>query len=234
MKVTLFRGFSFEAAHRNMAAGAGSASSRLHGHSYRATVWLGGSIDNQLGWLRDFADIKSVCAPAIAKLDHCYLNELEGMRDTSLADVTRWLESCLREALPDVERCEVEIVGDGQFNPVIQPAGRQGARLAQVGFWFAAAHLLPVLPESHKCQRLHGHSFRVGITTSDAQELLKRLEGIYTRLDHHFLNEIPGLENPTSENLSRWLWEELAAAGSRPNEVVVRETCTTGCVYRGE
>jgi 6-pyruvoyltetrahydropterin/6-carboxytetrahydropterin synthase len=234
MSMTLFRDFAFEAAHRNLTGGAGPTRSRLHGHSYRARVWLAGSIDDRLGWLIDFADIKSACSPVIEALDHRCLNEVDGMQEASLADVTRWLENRLGASLPGFAKCDVQIAGDTQFRPVVHPVSESGVRLETVGFWFSAAHFLPRLPESHKCRRLHGHSFRVEIASPDARTLLSRLDGLYHRLDHQFLNEISGLENPTSENLARWLWAELSATGSCPHEIAVQETCTTGCVYRGE
>jgi len=234
MKVTLFRDFPFEAAHRNLAEGASAATSRLHGHSYRARVSLGGLTDDQTGWLIDFADIKRMCAPVIEVLDHRCLNDVEGMNDTSLPDVTRWLAMHLQPVLSGLEGCAVEIIGDNHFNPLIEPAAGRRSRIDRVEFWIAAAHSLPMLPENHKCRRLHGHSFQFAVTSSDIKGLLEPLQRIHSQLDHRLLNEIRGLEYPTSENLARWLWEELAAAGSRPHEVVVQETCTTGCVYRGE
>jgi 6-pyruvoyltetrahydropterin/6-carboxytetrahydropterin synthase len=234
MRVTLFRDFYFEAAHRNLAAAAESPSSRLHGHSYRARVWVKGSVDNHTGWLLDFAEIKDAFSPVIATLDHRCLNDIEGMQDSSLTDLQRGLEIRLRGVLPSVERCAVEIVGDQEFRPVIEPDDRLSIARKKVSFWFSAAHFLPALPVSHKCRSLHGHSFHIEVVAPDAHDLVGRLEGVYPRLDHRSLNEIPGLENPTSENLSRWLWEELAAAGGQPHEVIVQETCTTGCVYTGQ
>lgn len=233
MRVTLFRDFHFEAAHRNLSSSAGVPSSRLHGHSYRARVWVRGSVDNHTGWLLDFAEIKDALNPVIAMLDHRCLNEIEGMRDSSLTDLERWLEFRVRAILPSVERCAVEIVGDLAFQPVIERPDRSSSSRVKVGFWFSAAHFLPALPEKHKCRSMHGHSFHIEVVAPDAEDLVGRLEGVYPRLDHRALNEIPGLENPTSENLSRWLWEALAAAGGQSHEVVVQETCTTGCVYRG-
>jgi 6-pyruvoyltetrahydropterin/6-carboxytetrahydropterin synthase len=53
-------------------------------------------------------------------------------------------------------------------------------------------------------------------------------------LDHHYLNEIDGLENPTSEVLAQWIWERLTPALPELSQVIVRETCNSGCVYRGE
>lgn len=111
-------------------------------------------------------------------------------------------------------------------------------------FTFEAAHRLPQVPDSHKCARLHGHSYRVevhvrgevGAETGwvmDFADLKSAFQPLWEQLDHHYLNEIPGLENPTSEILARWIWDRLA--GTLPlSAVQVRETCTSGCVYRGE
>ncbi len=112
-------------------------------------------------------------------------------------------------------------------------------------FQIEAAHFLPNVPEGHKCKRLHGHSFRieihvtgpVGETTGwvmDFSDLKKAFEPLYRQLDHHFLNEIPGLENPTSENLARWIWQRLKPTLPSLSKVVIQETCTSGCIYRGE
>ncbi len=111
-------------------------------------------------------------------------------------------------------------------------------------FSIEAAHRLPFVPEDHKCARLHGHSFRIAIHVAgepdpdlgwvqDFADIGKAFGPIRDRLDHHYLNEIPGLENPTSENLCIWIWNELAPALPMLSRVVVRETCTSGCVYEG-
>ncbi|GIF63927.1 6-carboxy-5,6,7,8-tetrahydropterin synthase [Asanoa ishikariensis] len=111
-------------------------------------------------------------------------------------------------------------------------------------FTFEAAHRLPNVPEGHKCARLHGHSYRVQVHVSgevDAQtgwvmdfgDLKKAFQPLHAQLDHYYLNEVAGLENPTSEVLARWIWDRLI--GQLPvSAVMVRETCTSGCVYRGE
>lgn len=111
-------------------------------------------------------------------------------------------------------------------------------------FTFEAAHRLTNVPTDHKCSRLHGHSYRaeihvrgpVGEETGwvmDFQEIKDAFAPLHSRLDHHYLNEVEGLGNPTSENLARWIWERLT--GALPlSAVVVKETCTSGCVYRGE
>jgi len=112
-------------------------------------------------------------------------------------------------------------------------------------FTIEAAHWLPNLPEGHKCRRLHGHSFRLEIHVSgpldphlgwvmDFAEIKAAFKAIEDRIDHHCLNEVEGLENPTSENLARWLWKELRSVLPLLSKVAVRETCTSGCVYAGE
>ena len=112
-------------------------------------------------------------------------------------------------------------------------------------FTFEAAHRLPNVPEDHKCARLHGHSFRVEIYVRgpvgersgwvmDFAEIKAAFAPLHQRLDHYYLNEIEGLENPTSENLARWIWARLRPTLPGLSKVVVRETCTTGCVHRGD
>jgi 6-pyruvoyltetrahydropterin/6-carboxytetrahydropterin synthase len=112
-------------------------------------------------------------------------------------------------------------------------------------FTFEAAHRLPHVPEGHKCRRLHGHSFRVEVRLAgpvderagwlvDFAEITAAWQPLHAVLDHHYLNEVPGLENPTSENLARWIWERLHGVLPCLAAVTVRETCTSGCVYRGE
>ncbi len=111
-------------------------------------------------------------------------------------------------------------------------------------FRFEAAHRLPNLPPEHKCSRLHGHSFSVGVVVKgplqegtgwvmDFGDLSAVCKPVIEALDHRYLNEIEGLENPTSEVLSAWLWQRLAPKLPQLNAIHVRETCTTACTYRG-
>lgn len=112
-------------------------------------------------------------------------------------------------------------------------------------FQIEAAHFLPHVPDDHKCRRIHGHSFRIEIHVAgevdersgwvmDFAELKQAFAPIHAQLDHHFLNEIEGLENPTSENLARWVWARLLPDLPGLSKIVVQETCNSGCVYRGE
>jgi 6-pyruvoyltetrahydropterin/6-carboxytetrahydropterin synthase len=111
-------------------------------------------------------------------------------------------------------------------------------------FTFEAAHRLPRVPDGHKCARLHGHSYKVQVHVHgdvdpsigwvmDFAEIKNAFRPLHDQLDHYYLNDVPGLDNPTSENLARWIWERLI--DQLPlSEILVRETCTSGCVYRGE
>lgn len=111
-------------------------------------------------------------------------------------------------------------------------------------FHLEAAHRLPNVPEGHKCARLHGHSFQVEIHVSgepgaetgwviDFADIKRAFQPVHDQLDHHYLNEVAGLENPTSENLARWIWDRTKPALPQLSQVVVHETCTSGCIYRG-
>ena len=112
-------------------------------------------------------------------------------------------------------------------------------------FRFEAAHWLPTFPEGHKCRRMHGHSFHVEVVVSgavdpqtgyliDYGQIAQAIEPIRTALDHRLLNEIEGLENPTAEQISFWIWQRLKPACSLLEVVRVHETCTTACEYRGK
>ncbi len=111
-------------------------------------------------------------------------------------------------------------------------------------FQFEAAHRLPLLPKGHKCYRLHGHSFQVEIAIAgecdptlgwlmDYADLAAAFKPLWQQLDHNYLNEIPGLDNPTSENLAAWIWQRLQPQLPLLTEVVVAETCQSRCIYRG-
>jgi len=112
-------------------------------------------------------------------------------------------------------------------------------------FTFEAAHRLPHVPEGHKCSRLHGHSFEVTIYVRgpvdpkmgwviDFGDIKSAFKPIYDRLDHYYLNDIEGLENPTSENLAKWIWQELKPSLPLLSQIDIKETCNSGCRYLGD
>jgi 6-pyruvoyltetrahydropterin/6-carboxytetrahydropterin synthase len=109
---------------------------------------------------------------------------------------------------------------------------------------FEAAHRLPNVPEGHKCARLHGHSFRATVWVEgelgaesgwvmDFAELKTAFAPLHDQLDHRYLNEVEGLENPTSEVLAVWIWDRLAPTVPGLARVDVQETGTSGCRYDG-
>lgn len=108
-------------------------------------------------------------------------------------------------------------------------------------FTFEAAHRLPNVAWEHKCSRLHGHSFTVRVhvlgephpTTGwiiDFAEIADAFRVVHDQLDHNYLNALPGLDNPTSENLARWIYNQLAEKIPVAH-VTVQETSRTGATY---
>jgi 6-pyruvoyltetrahydropterin/6-carboxytetrahydropterin synthase len=109
---------------------------------------------------------------------------------------------------------------------------------------FEAAHRLPKVPQGHKCERLHGHSFRVEVAIvgpvseetgwfKDFGAVDELFQPLHDRLDHNYLNEIEGLENPTSEILARWIWNQMKPKLPELERVIVHETCDARCEYEG-
>lgn len=118
------------------------------------------------------------------------------------------------------------------------------ARLTK-DFRFESAQTLPNVPSTHKCGRMHGHSFLVEISVEgdvnpatgwiyDHAEISRAMDPIVEMLDHAYLNEVPGLENPTIELMAGWLWRKLAPQLPGLAEIVIHETPTARCSYRGE
>ena len=111
-------------------------------------------------------------------------------------------------------------------------------------FKFDAAHRLTGLPEGHKCARLHGHSYRLDVTVAgevseehgwlmDYAEINKVVSPVIDLLDHAHLNDVPGLDNPTSENLALWVWNKIKPDLPPLAEISVWESENSRCRYRG-
>jgi 6-pyruvoyltetrahydropterin/6-carboxytetrahydropterin synthase len=111
-------------------------------------------------------------------------------------------------------------------------------------FTFEAAHRLPHVPAGHQCARLHGHSYRVTIHVrgpihphlgwvADFADLTAAFQPVRDQLDHHCLNGVDGLANPTSEHLAAWIWHHLHPHLPGLHQITVRETATSGCTYQG-
>lgn len=111
-------------------------------------------------------------------------------------------------------------------------------------FRFEAAHYLPNLPPEHKCRRMHGHSFRGQVVVRgevddrtgwliDFGDLKRIIAPVVDQLDHNLLNEIAGLQNPTSENLAIWIWTRIKPELPILVRITIEETCTSRCHYYG-
>ncbi|HEX4085465.1 MAG TPA: 6-carboxytetrahydropterin synthase QueD [Chthoniobacteraceae bacterium] len=118
------------------------------------------------------------------------------------------------------------------------------ARLTK-DFTFEAAQTLPNAPEGHKCRLMHGHSFKVEVSVEgevdphlgwvyDHARISDAIKPLLEKLDHGYLNEIEGLANPTIENMAAWLWQRLTPQCPGLCEIVIHETPTARCIYRGE
>jgi 6-pyruvoyltetrahydropterin/6-carboxytetrahydropterin synthase len=112
-------------------------------------------------------------------------------------------------------------------------------------FTIEAAHRLPFVPTGHKCGRLHGHTFQIEVHVQgpldpqfgwiiDFADIKGAFKLVEDQIDHRYLNEVEGLENPTSENVARWVWQKLKPSLPSLCRIVLRETCTSGCIYAGE
>lgn len=112
-------------------------------------------------------------------------------------------------------------------------------------FRIEAAHRLPHVPAGHKCARLHGHSFRIVVHVrgpldphlgwvTDFATIAEAWRPLHEALDHQYLNEVSGLDNPTSEQLARWVWAKLVTSLPGLSRVDIHETCTSGCSYTGD
>ena len=231
MNVDLVKSYRFEAAHTTPSD---SGEGRLHGHSSCVDVVVSGACDTELGWLMDYAEIGEGFDELYRNLDHRLLDSVPGLDGTALPSVREWLVERLSAKFELLKDVHVSIAGDLAFKPIrLDPSEALGLP-ARVQFGFEAAHALPRLPETHKCRRMHGHSFQAQVGAEDLARLIPSLKNVYDRLDHTCLNEIEGLENPTAEMLAAWIWERLKPKLPMLSEVIVHETCTSKCHYRGE
>ena len=224
----------FESARKVEILPEGHRSRRLHGHSFLARV----RVELPGGWASfpggEGGELQEQLAECVSRLDYDLLNNhLEVPTDENLA---RWVRECLK--VPGIES-----VG-------IQSTRHEGVDLDEAGkahIWrryrFESAHQLPNVPPGHQCGRMHGHGFEVILHANqslgnqdmgvDYDYLDRCWAPIHEELDHACLNDIPGLENPTSEMLSRWIWQRLKPELPELSWVTVYETVTAGCHYDG-
>ncbi len=117
--------------------------------------------------------------------------------------------------------------------------------ILQKDFEFESAQSLASFPEGHKCRKIHGHSFKITISVRgpvdlktgifyDHARISEAMRPLIDRLDHSYLNEVPGLENPTIEVMCHWFWEKLAPLLPGLYEIELHETPRARCIYRGD
>ncbi|MCG6896285.1 MAG: 6-carboxytetrahydropterin synthase [Thiocapsa sp.] len=225
----------FEAARRVSVLPAGHRSRRLHGHGFVARV----RAELPAAWAPfpggETEALTRALKGCVEPLDYSDLNgHLPVPTDENLA---RWVRG--RLAVPGIDTVGVQSTLD-------QGADLDGAEQVQVWrrFRFEAAHRLPNVPEGHPCGRMHGHGFEVilhakqDLAGADMGIDFDRLQAIWApvhaELDLACLNEVAGLENPTSEMLARWIWERVQPVLPALSCVTVFETQTAGCHYDGQ
>lgn len=224
----------FEAARQVTLLPEGHRSRRLHGHSFVAKVRA--QIPD--GWAQfpgaEASSLKGQLARCLAPLDYRYLNqEVEQPTDENLA---RWVRARLE--VPGIRSVGIQSTND---------EGVDMDEADHVHIWrryrFESAHQLPNVPPGHKCGRMHGHGFEVilhadqdlgmGEIGVDFDHLDKLWLPVHLELHHACLNDIPGLQNPTSELISSWIWGRLKPQLPELSWVTVYETASCGAHYNG-
>ena len=108
-------------------------------------------------------------------------------------------------------------------------------------FTFESAHFLPLVDDGHKCKRLHGHTYRIRVWCGgpvdergwivDYADIAAAVRPVLGILDHCLLNDVPGLDNPTTEHLAPWIYKSIKPMLPALTMIEVAESATTGCVF---
>ncbi|NIC40571.1 6-carboxytetrahydropterin synthase [Aquabacterium sp. A08] len=223
----------FEAARHLPTLPAGHPQQRLHGHSFvaRLRAATGPAWRHFPG--SEVSQLREHLAAQVQALDHRLLNDtLDTPTDTQLA---LWLHERLQA--DGLTQARVDVQSTARGGVELDPQGHPHLWRRHVLY---AAHQLPNVPAGHKCGRLHGHGFEVLLhARQNAQGTVtaERLDALWAplhrQLDHACLNDLPGLENPTSEVMSGWLWRQLAPQLPELSAVTVYETASCGARHDG-
>ncbi|KMJ54082.1 6-pyruvoyl tetrahydrobiopterin synthase [Vogesella sp. EB] len=210
----ILAGASFEAA-RNL-AGIGE-----HGHSFRVLARADAHPGSE-------AALHAELAAAVAPFHYAHVNAT--LADGSDLSIARYLASQCGQAV------SLQLASAADRGVLL---AEDGSEYIYVDTRFEAAHQLPHVAPGHKCGRLHGHGFGVRIVADASRSslndiLLKAWPPLFARLNHKYLNDIAGLDNPTSEVMAAWLYRELAANLAGLAWVEVRETHTAGSQFDGQ
>ena len=225
----------FEAARQVTLLPEGHRSRRIHGHSFLARI----RARLPQGWASfpggEVGDLQQHLAHCVALLDYRLLNEvLEQPTDENLA---RWVRAKLK--LPGLQQVGIQ----STLHEGVELDAGDHAHIWR-RYTFEAAHRLPNVPAGHKCGRLHGHGFDVILHADqdvrardigvDYDHLDQCWAPIHARVQQAYLNEIPGLENPTSELIASWIWNRLKPTLPELSWVTVYETATCGAHFDGQ
>jgi 6-pyruvoyltetrahydropterin/6-carboxytetrahydropterin synthase len=222
----------FEAARQLDGLATGNRLGRLHGHSFLASLRCA----LPEGWAQfpggEVERLRSELQRAVSTLDYRLLNEQ--VQQPTDANLARWLQQTLQ--IPGIRQIGLQSTAHGGLT--VDAAGQAHVWRRYV---FQSAHRLPHVPVGHKCGRMHGHGFEVIVharqSTGEDRIDADRLDAVWTPLqqvlDHACLNDLPGLENPTSEMLSSWLWQRLQPALPELSWITVFETASCGANFDG-
>ena len=208
--------------------------SRLHGHGFQVKI----RAVLAEGWARfpgsEVGDLLSHLQACIAPLDHKYLNDV--VSDPTNENIARWIQ---QQLCIDIDKISVQSTGNEGVD-----IDKHGTAHVWQRFRFEAAHRLPNVAPGHQCGRMHGHGFEVILHANqslgnaamavDFNALAALWNQVAPELEFACLNDIKGLENPTSEHLCAWLWKRLKPELSMLSYVSVYETSTAGCHFDGQ
>lgn len=207
----------------------GHRAARLHGHGFVAHLRCALHDDWAVTPGAQLAQLKQWLAERVGPLDYRCLNAL--IHDPSDDNIARWLRG--------------QFVASGLVwtRISVQSTARQGAWLDAQGachvwrrYAFEAAHRLPRVRPGHPCGRMHGHGFDVLLEAAQpvtGEHLDTLWAPLQAMLDYHCLNDLPGLDNPTSEMLSLWIWQRLHPQLPLLSRVTVFETASCGASHDG-
>ena len=221
---------TFEAARQLGGLAPAHPASRLHGHGFTARV----QCTIPPGWAAfpggEVAQLQQRLAQAVARLDYRHLNEV--LPEPSDLNLARWIAQQLAD--PALGRLEVGVDSTPQQGALLDAQGQAQAWRRYV---FQSAHRLPNVPAGHKCGRMHGHGFEAIVQAGgnvDYDQLDALWAPVQQALHCACLNEIAGLENPTSEMLSGWIWRRLQPQLPTLAQVTVFETASCGARHDGQ
>lgn len=231
MATEFYKSFAFEAARQLGQMPKKYASPCIHGHSFLLNVRQWSEIEDESVV---FSHMDSSFSPLIHQMNYGFLNQKLGMKEPSNFQILQWIS---------LQKPEASIK-----NWTLQSIAGQECRLQSSGLktmmWSTtlhAAHFLPHVPLGHKCKNLHGHNFHINLHWNvdsdwealEAESMTFIVQPFFASLNHRLLNEISGLENPTSEIFCAWIWQQLMPLIPSLTEITVYETRTAGCTYGG-